>query len=244
MSLNWIELQEFNEFLKRVETVHRADVDNLSGADKGLLARVTERFPRVERNAFIASLPTQDRLITDLAATKRYLLLRPVEKGVKLQPVVTFAMDLSCQKIPIPKISVYVALGFLVGSGIRYLGYRFETPEGPPSPVEGTDPRHAFFHAQPIRAFERGNIRLNDPESDLGAVPEDQPSFVLVASDFVSFGLSVFTALYGGHFLTESSNQEMVSKKRLEEFRNLMAFDPNCSISRAIKANKKTKKKK
>ncbi len=243
MNLNWEEVTGFGNLLEGVEKTHKALVDNLSGEEKSLLTEVSERFPRIEQQTFRKYIPSGENKHTDLADTERFLLLNPIHKGVKLQPVITFSADLTCKTIPVPKISIQVALGFRVSSGLRYLGYRFETPEGLPAKKLSDDQaRHSFFHAQPIRTFGRNGIALNGPESDLAAIPEDQPSFVLSANDFVSFGLSVFVSLYGGHFLKDAQIHEWVTQKNLEHFHKLLLPEAGSSIAHAEEAANKPKK--
>ena len=177
MNLNWEEVTGFGNLLEGVEKTHKALVDNLSGEEKSLLTEVSERFPRIKQQQTSRKyIPSGENERTDLADTERFLLLNPIHKGVKLQPVITFSADLTCKTIPVPKISIQVALGFRVSSDLEHSATDSK-PLKVCQPKSSLMIKHGtrFSMRRRFRTFGRNGIALNRPESDLAAIPEDQP---------------------------------------------------------------------
>lgn len=213
-SSNWKELDEFSHLLRWVASAHRKERESLRVHDRSLFDAVANRFSEMQDSELGTSLPGAGNPEVDLVGKKRYVLLRQLEyKGIAIQPVLTLWSKLIGKDHY--KLSVYVALGYFppnAGPKPRYLGYRFESPEG------SGGGKHDFFHAQHVCAFSReGSAEpLNEAPGELAWLPLDQPSFALSARCLPTFCVNILVTLYGGDIVREVAGE--ISQKRLTKF--------------------------
>src|SRR3954469_10466197 len=112
--MNWQELVEFAQLIGWVENAHRKERTRIDATlDRELFEAVAQRFPPVENTQLVKLLPSETNLTTDLTSSGRFILLRQIDKGVRLQPALTFKTSTANNHFV---ARVYIALAFLSGN--------------------------------------------------------------------------------------------------------------------------------
>ena len=164
------------------------------------------KYPPLNEAVFSRLLPTKKPMGTfDLLRHRYFIIMEPLTKR-SIVPVASIAFDFEAAS---PAMGLRVGLFFFDQSGQAGLlcsaGYRFETPSG-------STGIHAFFHAQPIRAFHQsGAFPLPMVASWL---PLTDPTFPLDARNVVGLVVCLLISLYGASFLSELARAGLLSDIR------------------------------
>jgi hypothetical protein len=178
------ELKLFGELLHQVWSVHERPW-NYTGEAGEIFQEIADTYPPFGRSEELEHfLPSAHRLVTDFAATRRFLYLAPCNGQPMFLPVLSLKCDFSLLE---PKVHLLVGLFLRHDNEVKAIGLRLESPEG-----EG-DGIHDYYHAQYISQFWPG-LPLKGAPSWL---PVKQPAMTLEADGPLGLLLSLLVSLYG-----------------------------------------------
>lgn len=144
-------------------------------------------LPLYSDNEIEVVLPSEERVTGDFK--NRYMYLNPVTHGTIMVPVLKVKSDFGRS---IPEIRCQLGLFLLYGGVIRWIGFRFEAPEGINAAGEG---RHHFYHVQMIRGL---HTSIPFPHNDhLNWIPDAEPTIPLDADGPSKLLLCLLVSLYG-----------------------------------------------
>jgi|GEM_PF-1128591 len=132
-------------------------------------------------------LPSEQRVTGEFKT--RYLYLNPVTHGTIMVPVLKLKADFGRS---IPEVRFQLGLFLLRNEGIRWIGFRFEAPEGVDAVGAG---RHHYYHVQMIRGL---HTSIPFPFNEhLEWIPDAEPTFPLDADGPSKLLLCLLISLYG-----------------------------------------------
>ncbi len=154
-----------------------------------IYAEIGGHFLTLSDTSELQALLSSEESVMGGEFKSRYVYLNPVTHGTIMVPVLTLKSDFGRS---IPEVRFQLGLFLLHEEKIRWLGFRFEAPEG--RDVHGAG-RHHYYHIQMIRGL---HTAIPFPSNKhLEWIPDAEPTFPLDVSDPVKLLLSLLVSLYG-----------------------------------------------
>ncbi|MGI4787347.1 MAG: hypothetical protein ACRYFS_00710 [Janthinobacterium lividum] len=158
------------------------------GKVHGIYQRVAQHWRAVNERELEGILKQP---IADLAQTKAFVYLKPVEHDSWIAPILSISYDFE-RDFPMMRLRLSM---FVLDDNdeLKAIGYRFETPES-----EG-DGIHNYYHAQMIYRFDKvGKIKdLPCPKW----IPQTQPAFALDATSPCTLLACMLCSVYGREYV-------------------------------------------
>jgi hypothetical protein len=182
------ELKSFRDLVLTVWEHHENPWDYSNKDAQKIYELVNSHFrPLSSDNEVEEGLPSEQRVTG--AFKTRYLYLNPVTHGTIMVPVLTLKADFGRS---IPEVRFQLGLFLLHKGDVRWIGFRFEAPEGIDAAGAG---RHHYYHVQMIRGL---HTSIPFPSNEhLEWIPDKEPTFPLDADGPSKLLLCVLVSLYG-----------------------------------------------
>jgi hypothetical protein len=142
-----------------------------------------------------------------------FVRLWPLPRGNRLTPLVAYIYNLNEPQ----KLSLRVGIFSEHGGRARAIGLRFESPE---------TGRHAFWHAQFIREYDRAKYPL--PTEDW--IPDAEPTIPVTAQSPVQLIFAFLVAMYGVGVLQIIKTEFAHLGSRVDEYYKLLRTGTPMSV--------------
>jgi hypothetical protein len=182
------ELKSFRDLILVVYEHHEKPWEYTNTDAKKIFEQVGTHFrPLYSDTEVEAVLPSEQHVLGEFKTS--YIYLNPITHGTIMVPVLTLKADFGRS---IPEVRFQLGLFLLHKEGIRWIGFRFEAPEGVDAAGAG---RHHYYHVQMIRGLHT-SIPFSSNEH-LEWIPDAEPTFPLDADGPSKLLLCLLISLYG-----------------------------------------------
>jgi hypothetical protein len=181
------ELKSFRDLMLVIFDHHERPWNYSNPTAQAIYADIAGGFPSFGDSVALEKLLPSEEAVSR-AFDNRYLYLNPVTHKTVMVPLLTLESDFGRS---IPEVRLQLGLFLKHHDQTRFVGFRFEAPEGKGGQSLG---RHNYYHMQMIQNFR---VPVSLPSNDLEWIPDAEPTIPLDADGAVKLLLTILVSLYG-----------------------------------------------